>query len=641
MKTKYFYSTLLFCAAFAAPAAANAANGTTEDRLAASLLKSKTPFVVNIKFGGHVGQDINDCFTHRVLGENTEELVEPFRHKKEKNQWQTEFWGKWMLGAVDMYRYTHSRELYDKMKASVDEIIATQQPDGYIGNYAPEHRLKEWDVWGRKYVVRGLLAWYDISGDKDALKAARKETDCLIEELKEKNKKIVETGNYRGMASASILNAVVKLYQATDDEKYLDYAKQIVDDIESPQGPQLIKKALAGNPVAERFPYPASWYSYENGHKAYEMMSCYEGLIELGKELDDPLFLEAARKTADHILKEEINIAGSGAAFECWYGGKALQTIPAYHTMETCVTFTWMQFCARLLRETANPLYAEEFERTMYNALMASMKDDGTQISKYSPLEGRRQPGEKQCGMRINCCNANGPRGFALIPSVAYQSEEDHLFVNLYLPSKATIKLDNQNKVTLTSHTQYPLDGKVELKLEPQKSSIFALALRIPSWADDNYEVNVNGEQQKALCRGSYLTIKRTWKKGDLITIDFKPKARVIEQNHAQAVTYGPLVFARDTRFHDGDVDECAIIQCDRQGYVNTTPESASASFAWITLKVPMVLGTDLENEENKAVKIINFCDFASAGNDWRPEGRYRVWIPKTLHVMSEPYHRY
>ena len=75
MKTKYFYSTLLCCAAFAATAAANAANGTTEDRLAASLLKSKTPCVVNIKFGGHVGQDINDCFTHRVLGENTEELV--------------------------------------------------------------------------------------------------------------------------------------------------------------------------------------------------------------------------------------------------------------------------------------------------------------------------------------------------------------------------------------------------------------------------------------------------------------------------------------------------------------------------------------------------------------------------------------
>ncbi|MGM9769016.1 MAG: hypothetical protein ACI3Z0_11280 [Candidatus Cryptobacteroides sp.] len=40
-------------------------------------------------------------------------------------------------------------------------------------------------------------------------------------------------------------------------------------------------------------------------------------------------------------------------------------------------------------------------------------------------------------------------------------------------------------------------------------------------------------------------------------------------------------------------------------------------------------------------VRLIHFCDFASAGNDWNPCGRYRVWIPRTLHVMSEPYHRY
>ena len=92
--------------------------------------------------------------------------------------------------------------------------------------------------------------------------------------------------------------------------------------------------------------------------------------------------------------------------------------------METCVTFTWMQLCARLWRETANPMYMDEFERTMYNALMASMKRDGSQISKYSPLEGRRQPGEEQCGMHINCCNANGPRGFALIPDIAYQVKD-------------------------------------------------------------------------------------------------------------------------------------------------------------------------------------------------------------------------
>lgn len=110
------------------------------------------------------------------------------------------------------------------------------------------------------------------------------------------------------------------------------------------------------------------------------MMSCYEGLIELGRVLDDPLYKEAAERTAGSIRRDEINIAGSGAAFECWYGGKDKQTLPAYHTMETCVTFTYMQFCSRLWRDTGNPLYVEEFERTMYNALFASMKHDGGQI---------------------------------------------------------------------------------------------------------------------------------------------------------------------------------------------------------------------------------------------------------------------
>ena len=599
------------------------------------------PHLESIHIDGFIGERIQTCIDKRVKGQDVNELIEPFRYLTEGNLWQSEFFGKWMLGAIASYRYSADPELFQLIQNSMEKFLQTQRPDGYIGNYKPEDRLTNWDIWGRKYSALALLDYYRLTNDKNALEAAQRSIDCLMDELKERDVDIATTGNYLGMASCSILEPVVYLYRATRNDHYLDFAREIVKNMEQAGSSRLISQALRDVPVAQRSPYPQQWWSFENGQKAYEMMSCYEGLIELGKELDDPLLLEAARKTADHILKEEINIAGSGAAFECWYGGKALQTYPAYHTMETCVTFTWMQFCARLLRETANPLYAEAFEQTMYNALMASMKDDGSQISKYSPLEGRRQPGEKQCGMRVNCCNANGPRGFALIPSVAYQSDDTHLFVNLYLPSAATITLGNRNKVSLTSRTRYPLDGKIDLTLDPQKNSTFALALRIPSWADEDYEVTINGERTESLYRGGYLILTRLWKKGDQVAIDFKPKARVVELNHTQAVTYGPLVFARDSRFQDGDIDECAIIQRDPQGFIEATPENASAPFAWITLQVPMILGTDLENEENKAIKMVNFCDFASAGNDWAPEGRYRVWIPKTLHVMSEPYHRY
>ncbi len=95
------------------------------------------------------------------------------------------------------------------------------------------------------------------------------------------------------------------------------------------------------------------------------MMSCYEGLLELYKVTKNPLYLSVVEKTMNHIINEEINVAGSGSAFECWYGGKALQTYPTYHTMETCVTFTWMQICDRMLGLTGNSLYADPRSRRL------------------------------------------------------------------------------------------------------------------------------------------------------------------------------------------------------------------------------------------------------------------------------------
>lgn len=141
----------------------------------------------------------------------------------------------------------------------------------------------------------------------------------------------------------------------------------------------MIGKALAGVPVAERFPFKSgweTWCSWDNGQKAYEMMSCYDGLLELYKITKNPDYLKAVEATVRNIIDEEINIAGSGSAFECFYHGKRLQTDPAYHTMETCVTMTWMKLCQNLLDLTKNPLYADQIEKTTYNALLAALKED-------------------------------------------------------------------------------------------------------------------------------------------------------------------------------------------------------------------------------------------------------------------------
>ena len=593
-----------------------------------------------VKIGGYVGSRIEICNSGMIMQGDVDALVEPFRHKEDRSSWSTEFIGKWMLGAIEMYRYNSDPALLEKISKGIYDLVATQQEDGFIGSYAPDARLTHWDIWGRKYTALALISYYRLTGEKSVLEAAAKSIDCLIKDLNERNVDIASTGNYFGMASCSVLEPVVYLYKETLCQKYLDFALSIVGSIEREGSSQLITKALNEVPVSQRSAFPKRWWSSSNGMKAYEMMSCYEGLVELASVTGNQEYITAAEKTVESIVQDEINIAGSGAAFECWYMGRERQTIPTYHTMETCVTFTWMQFCARLLEKTGKSFYADQFERTMYNALMAAMKDDGSEISKYSPLEGHRSRGEDQCGLCINCCNANGPRGYALIPKTAMTFKDNSLSVNLYLPMEASFA-SGRNSVGVKVETGYPVDGKVRLSLDARKMSEFSLALRVPSWSEGKFAVTVNGEAQDCVPDNGYVKICRKWKGGDVVEIDMEIKTKVVELNNMQAVVRGPLVFARDSRFADGFVDESAVIQKDENGCVDAVPVTAEDSFCWLDLQVPMVLGANLEDDAEKAVRLIHFCDFASAGNDWDRNGRYRVWIPRTLHVMSEPYHRY
>lgn len=98
---------------------------------------------------------------------------------------------------------------------------------------------------GRKYTSLGLIAWYDLSGDKKALEAACKVVDHLMTQVGPGKVDIVSTGNYIGMPSSSVLEPVMYLYNRTKEERYLDFAKYIVGQWETPGGPQLISKAIA------------------------------------------------------------------------------------------------------------------------------------------------------------------------------------------------------------------------------------------------------------------------------------------------------------------------------------------------------------------------------------------------------------
>jgi len=191
-------------------------------------VKDKLSVSKSVEIKGYVGDKLNASYKNRILAQDVDKLLKPFTVRDEHSCWQSEFWGKWFTSAVLAYRYSQTPTLSNKLKEAFNGLIETQSVDGYIGNYAPESRLNAWDIWGRKYCMLGLIAYYDITKETAALKAASKEADLLMWELENKSAKIIEMGNHRGMAASSVLEPICQLYNRTGNKKYLDFAEEIV-----------------------------------------------------------------------------------------------------------------------------------------------------------------------------------------------------------------------------------------------------------------------------------------------------------------------------------------------------------------------------------------------------------------------------
>jgi hypothetical protein len=360
--------------------------------------------------------------------------------------------------------------------------------------------------------------------------------------------------------------------------------------------------------------------------------------VELYKITSITDYLKAVEMTVQDIIDEEINIAGSGSSFECWYHGKEKQTTPTFHTMETCVMTTWMKLNYDLLCITGKPMYADHIEITYYNALMASTKFDGSEIEMYSPLEGYRGDDSHQCGMNINCCSANGPRGYMMMPRYAVLTSTDEVYVNLYTEFSATFALSSKNKISLEQKTRYPEGDLIQFTINPDKPEKFTIALRIPDWSIQN-SLTVNGEKIDGVTPGAYARITRQWKKGDKIELQLDLRGRLAKLNGHTALIRGPVVLARDSRFDDGFVDEAALIQHENK-IVNIRVSDFKPEGIWLSFTAPLKLGTGIASTTNPPVQI-QFCDFGSAGNTWDPNTRYRVWLPEPLNVMETKYKSY
>ena len=451
----------------------------------------------SIQLSGPIGDAIETCIQGRIYKQSLPDLLGPFEERPETRLWRSEFWGKWFTSAVGAYEYQSTPELKEVVDRAVKGLMATQTDDGYIGTYQKSAELEGWDVWGRKYVLLGLLAYYDATGDQTALDAACREADYTMSQIGPGKRDIVKLGMWTGMAASSILEPVCLLYRRTGEKRYLDFAQYIVNQWKEPAGPDLIGKATREMAVYDMFPKPKKvMKDYGDGgqSKAYEMMSCFEGLTELHRITGQEEYIDAVKKVFDNIDATEITVLGSGSNWERWCNGHVRQTEPFHEWMETCVTVTWVKFATQLLRLTGDPAYADRIERSAYNALLGAQKGDGTWWSHSNPLVGYRGPAPEQCSMHMNCCVANGPRALMLLPKLAVMQGETGPTVLFYENGTASVPLASGKKLQLQIQGDYPYKNRVEIQVQPEAAETFTLSLRIPAWSQQT-QLEINGEK--------------------------------------------------------------------------------------------------------------------------------------------------
>ena len=616
----------------------SALSASTIDRSRALVGDAMTPLPPGaIKIEGHLGAQIDLAIRNRVAAQDVEALLRPFRDRRDHDEWRSEFWGKWITSAIAAWCYNGDQKLRGKIDEAVSALIATQTPDGYIGTYPAGDHLQRWDIWGRKYTLLGLLAWHGQTGDPAALNAARKEADLLLSEVGPGKASPFTNDMWHGMASSSVLEPMVLLFRRTGDIRYLEFANYLVNLWATPEGPDLLRKALDDVPVFKMFPGPEKIVKgyHDNGKsKAYEMMSCYEGLTELYRSTGNAEYRMAAAKVFANIRDSEITICGSGSDWERWCDGRRRQAEPWQKGMETCVTVTWMKFGAQLLRLTGESTYADEIEIAMFNALLGAQSIDGAWWCGDTPLAGIKEPAEAQCGVQQNCCVANGPRGLMLLPIIAVMSADDGPVINLYGKIRASAELPSGGMVDLVQESDYPVSDTIRIRIglvEPRK---FTLSLRIPYWSEDN-SLSVNGITENNPVPKSYVKLTRIWRPGDVVTLRLDLRARLIRSpagGNYVAVMRGPILLARDTRISSSDVDGPVSLQGEKTGFIDATQVAVNtAKYLWLIFDVPLTTSANVPHSS------VLMCDFSSAGNTFTSKSKYRVWMPLTLNVRPSP----
>ena len=535
--------------------------------------------------------------------------------------WRGEYWGKLMRGACLTYRLTGDEELYGVLTETVRELLTRQEKDGRISAYSPAAELQGWDVWGRKYVLTGLLHYREICRDErlkaEILRAACRHADALLQKVGDGEGQIPITKTsavWGGLNSCTVCEPIVELYKLTGEKRYLDFAAYILSTGGCAEGDLL---ALAEKDELCPYEYPVT--------KAYEMMSFFEGALAYFEATGQERYFSIVQKFVEKVYESDITVIGcAGCTHELFDHSAQKQTEPPeIYMQETCVTVTWMRLLARLFLRTGDMRYADRIERAARNALYGSVNTQDCEIyspahktwlrdflfDSYSPLAGDRR-GREAGGLRVfadgsyyGCCVSIAAAGIALFPLLNVLQAEKGAAVMFYLDGTARAVTPDGQTAVLACEGNAAKSGRARIAVSLPQKERFALLLRVPAWSK-TARIVCGGEEYTA-AEGLF-PLEREWKDGDTVEIYFDTEIREMRLNGKTALLRGPLVLARDEQKETGDITaELRPLRENGRIACEVLPEEKGEQ---LRVRIPCQGGDHI------------LTDYASCGKKWNEE---------------------
>ncbi len=455
---------------------------------------------------------------------------------------------KWLEAAC--YASAGDADLRGEIDRVVEVILAAQRPAGFIHtNRSPDEGLDPRarnELYLAGHLFEAAIAHFHATGESALLDAACGWADFLHERFVAGDAYFDDVPEHEHPEAEL---ALIRLFRATGDERYLDFARD------------LAARATVTEAVGDLRCGP---------HDRHAVCTFYmlTAWAELFLQTDDQRWLRPLLPLLDELEATRLYAHG-GVGVDEIIPATAWHLPQAGSVAETCASVALMMLARRMAAITGTSRWFDLIERALYNAFLGALSADQLAIFYFNPLsllrpgdEGRQDlPGERMrlpALHRTSCCFPNAWRLLASLPEWVFAARDDVLQVNLFSDADCRARIAGVT-VTLRVRTSYPVAGRVELTLEPERPVHFGLELRIPAWCE-GATVGVCGASRSPATSGCYHTIDREWARGDVVVLELPMPPAAIASGPDAAFSRGPLLYCVEEQDAPGtDLGDLAV----------------------------------------------------------------------------------